>query len=378
MYVIRDLPKTLFEYRAQLVRVNAAIGHMKLQDIRPQHLNKLYKNLAEEGVRQSGYMATAAIDLGALLKERKTTREKLASVAGISATTVTSACRRERIQGKKAESIAAALGMPVGKLFALERDTTPLSAKSLLAYHRLIHTILHEAEREMLVAYNAASRATPPKDIQKAPNYFQPEQIYEILKALEEEPLKWRLITEMLIVTGCRRGEIMGLKWSKINFETGQVRIDEALKYLPGVGSYSGETKTGNTRTLYIPEETLQLLRLHKRECLEMRLANGDRWHDTGYVFVQDDGQPMNPDSIGNWLNGFSARHGLPHINPHAFRHTVASVLIANGTDVVTVSKQLGHHKVTTTEDFYSHLIEQNKEKASACIAETLLRRKQA
>lgn len=371
-------PKTLFEYRAQLVRVNAAIGHMKLQDIRPQHLNSFYKNLAEEGVRQSGYLATATADLSGLLKEKKMTREKLAQVAGISATTVTTACRHEKIQGVKAERIAAALEMPVGKLFELERDTTPLSAKSLLAYHRLIHTILHEAEREMLVAYNAASRATPPKDIQKAPNYFQPEQISEILEALEAEPLKWRLITELLIVTGCRRGEIMGLKWSKIDFETGQVRIDEALKYLPGVGSYSGETKTGNTRTLYLPKETLQLLRLHKRECLEMRLANGDRWHDTGYVFVQDDGQPMNPDSIGNWLNGFSARHGLPHINPHAFRHTVASVLIANGTDVVTVSKQLGHHKVTTTEDFYSHLIEENKEKASACIADTLLRRKQA
>lgn len=73
----------------------------------------------------------------------------------------------------------------------------------------------------MLVAYNAASRATPPKDIQKAPNYSQPEQISEILEALEAEPLKWRLITELLIVTGCRRGEIMGLKWSKIDFETG-------------------------------------------------------------------------------------------------------------------------------------------------------------
>ena len=191
-------PKTLFEYRAQLVRINAAIGHMKLQDIRPQHLNSFYKNLAEEGVRQSGYRATATADLGGLLKEKKMTREKLAQVAGISATTVTTACRHEKIQGVKAERIAAALKMPVGKLFELERDTTPLSAKSLLAYHRLIHTILHEAEREMLVAYNAASRATPPKDIQKAPNYFQPEQISEILKALEAEPLKWQLITHLL------------------------------------------------------------------------------------------------------------------------------------------------------------------------------------
>lgn len=371
-------PKTLFEYRAQLVRINAAIGHMKLQDIRPQHLNSFYKNLAEEGVRKSGYRATAVVDLAATLKEKKWTREKLAQVAGISATTVTLACRREKIQGTKAEAIAAALEQPVNKLFTLEQDTSPLAARSLLAYHRLIHTILHEAEREMLVVYNAADKATPPKDVKKDPNYFQPEQISAILEALDTEPLKWRLITHLLIVTGCRRGEIMGLKWEKVDFDTNQIRIDSALKYLPDVGIYEGDTKTGNTRTLYLPEETMQLLRQHKRECLELRLKNGDRWKDTGYVFVRDDGSPMNPDSIGSWLSKFSERHGLPHINPHAFRHTVASVLIANGTDVVTVSKQLGHHKISTTEDFYSHLIEKNKEKAADCIAATLLRRNKA
>lgn len=371
-------PKTLYEYKAQLVRINAAIGHMKLQDIRPQHLNSFYKNLAESGVRKSGYRATAIADLREILKEKKMTREKLAQIAGISATTVTTACRREKIQGAKAEQIAAALGVPMGKLFEIEQDNTPLAAKSLLAYHRLIHTILHEAEREMLVVYNAADKATPPKDVKKDPNYFQPETISEILDKLESEPLKWRLATQLLIVTGCRRGEIMGLKWEKIDFKTNQVRIDSALKYLPDVGTYEGDTKTGNTRTLYLPEETMQLLRQHRRDCLELRLKNGDRWQETGYVFVRDDGSPMNPDSIGAWLRKFSDRHGLPHINPHAFRHTVASVLIANGTDVVTVSKQLGHHKISTTEDFYSHLIEQNKEKATDCIAATLLRRKKA
>lgn len=371
-------PKTLYEYKAQLVRINAAIGHMKLQDIRPEHLDRFYANLAESGIRKSGYRATAIVDLGEILKEKKMTREKLAQTAGISATTVTTACRRERIQGTKAEQIAAALKIPVGKLFTVEQDTTPLSAKSLLAYHRLIHTILQTATNKMVVPYNAADKATPPKDVKKDPNYFQPEVISEILDKLESEPLKWRLATQLLIVTGCRRGEIMGLKWEKIDFTTNQIRIDEALKYLPDVGIYSGDTKTGNTRTLYLPEETMQLLRQHRRDCLELRLKNGDRWQETGYVFVRDDGSPMNPDSIGAWLRKFSDRHNLPHINPHAFRHTVASVLIANGTDVVTVSKQLGHHKISTTEDFYSHLIEKNKEKAADCIAATLLRRKQA
>ena len=107
-----------------------------------------------------------------------------------------------------------------------------------------------------------------------------------------------------------------------------------------------------------------------------MQLANGDRWVNSGFVFTTDNGEHMNPDSITGWLHDFSRRHNLPHINPQAFRHTVASVLLANGTDIVTVSKQLGHASVNTTENFYSHIIEENKAKASECIADVLLRKK--
>ena len=112
----------------------------------------------------------------------------------------------------------------------------------------------------------------------------------------------------------------------------------------------------------------------HEQLCLQV--LNGDRWINTGYVFTQDNGDRMSPDSITSWLGTFSERHGLPHINPHAFRHTVTSVLLANGTDIVTVSKQLGHASVTTTENFYSHIIEENKAKAAECIADVLLQKK--
>ena len=84
----------------------------------------------------------------------------------------------------------------------------------------------------------------------------------------------------------------------------------------------------------------------------------------------------MHPDSVTDWLTKFPKRNDLPHINPHAFRHTVASVLLANGTDIVTVSKQLGYASITTTENFYSHIIEENKEKAADCIADVLIRKK--
>jgi len=369
-------PTTLDRYRELLGRINAAIGHIKLSDLRPQHLNAFYKNLAEPGLRVGGGSATAKIDFAKWLKENKKTRASIAEAAGISAATVGVAVKGEPIREDKAEAIAKAMGKKVTEVFKVEKNTDPLSDKTVLEHHRLISTILTQAEKEMLVPYNAAAKATPPKVEKHDPNYFQPEDITAILKALDTEPLKWQLITHLMIVTGCRRGEIMGLQWEKVDFENSRVKIDKALVSSKSKGTYLGNTKTSDIRYLNLPVETMNLLRLHKREQLRLQIANGDRWRHTGFVFTTDDGCNMNPDSITGWLHDFSRRHNLPHINPHAFRHTVASVLLANGTDIVTVSKQLGHASVNTTENFYSHIIEENKARATECIADVLLRKK--
>ena len=368
--------RTLDRYQDMMIRINQAIGHIKLADLRPQHLNSFYKNLAEPGIRIGGGSATARIDMAAWLKKNKVSRGKLAEKAGISAATVGVAVKGESIKIEKAQAIAQAMGKKVEDVFRVEKNMEPLADKTILEHHRLISTILTQAEKEMLVPYNAAAKATPPRTTKKDPNYFQPETVAAILEALESEPLKWHLITHLLIVTGCRRGEIMGLKWEKIDFENNRVKIDRALVSSKSKGVYEESTKTSDIRLLHLPKETMDLLRQHKREQLRLQLANGDRWLHTGYVFTQDNGDHMSPDSITGWLKDFSARHGLPHINPHAFRHTVASVLLANGTDIVTVSKQLGHASITTTESFYSHIIEENKAKAADCIANVLIRKK--
>lgn len=368
--------RTLDRYQDMMVRINQAIGHIKLADLRPQHLNSFYKNLAEPGIRMGGGSAKAKIDMVAWLKKNKLSRGKLAEKAGISAATVGVAVKGESIKIEKAQAIAQAMEKKVDEVFKVEKNMEPLADKTILEHHRLISTILAQAEKEMLVPYNAAAKATPPRTTKKDPNYFQPETVAAILEALESEPLKWRLITHLLIVTGCRRGEIMGLKWEKVDFDNCRVKIDRALVSSKSKGVFEESTKTSDIRHLALPRETMDLLRQHKREQLRLQLANGDRWLHTGYVFTQDNGDHMNPDSITGWLKDFSTRHSLPHINPHAFRHTVASVLLANGTDIVTVSKQLGHASVNTTESFYSHIIEENKAKAAECIADVLIRKK--
>lgn len=368
--------KTLDRYKELSIRINQAIGHLKIADIRPQHLNSFYKNLSEPGIRIGNGHATAKIDLAAWMKANKKSRAAIAAASGVSASTVSTAARGNPIQEGKAAAIAQAMGKKLTDVFTVKQDSDPLSDRTVLAYHRLISIVLAQAEKEMLVPYNAAAKATPPKATKKAPNYFQPETISEILKALEAEPLKWRLITHLLLVTGCRRGEIMGLKWEKVDFQKSRITIDRALIVSPSKGVYESSTKTSDIRYLNLPRETMDLLRQYRREQLLLQFANGDRWRHTGYVFTQDNGEHMNPDSITGWLLDFSKRHGLPHINPHAFRHTVASVLLANGTDIVTVAAQLGHASASTTENFYAHIIEENKAKASECIADVLLRKK--
>lgn len=366
---------TLELYEILLERINPEIGHLKLSDIRPSHLNNLYAKLAKSGNRKSAVMAKAKIDLAAELKKHQFTQKKMAEAAGVSVKAISQACKAPVSKGI-AEKISSVLGVRSEKIFSFEQDTSPLSAKTVLEHHRLISTVLAQAEREMIVPYNAATKATPPHPQKKEPNYFQQETVFDILDAVEQEPLKYQVFVNLAVVTGARRGELAGLKWENIDFSTGKVSINHALYYSGKRGVYQGLTKTGEHRSSKIPMEVITLLKQLRAEQAELRLRNGDRWNDLGYIFTQDNGLPVHPDTWTTWLDRFSKRHGLPHINPHAFRHTVASVLIANQVDDVTVSKVLGHSDPNTTRSYYAHLIDQAKATAEETITDVLIRRK--
>lgn len=168
----------------------------------------------------------------------------------------------------------------------------------------------------------------------------------------------------------------MGLKWDNVDWDSNQIKIDRASLYSSDRGIYEDTTKTYTVRFIKLPVETMELL--HKYRCwyIEQQLMNGDRWNNTGYLFVQNNGKAMSPDSLTNWLRKFAARYNLPNVHPHKFRHTMASLLYYNGLDSISISKRLGHAKVSTTTDIYSHIIKQAEERASECIADVVLRPK--
>lgn len=354
------------------------IGHLKIKDIRPQHLNKVYQELGKPGSRKAIDLAVAKVDLRALAADMGLTQKAIADKCGLYHETVSNAFCGKNLNLESAKKIAEVFNRPCDDLFDITYREPALSPKTIHRIHSFISVVFAQAEMEMLIQFNPARKVLPPSAPPHEPNYLQPEQVEEVLKALEEEPIRWRTMVNLLIVSGIRRGEILGLKWEKVDFENRQIKVDNCLSYLPDIGTYEGPTKTRNTRYVSIPAETMNLLRKYKAYQAEQRLLYGDQWIESDYVFTSDGGGPMRTTALNSFLRKFSNRHNLPYLNPHCFRHTAASILISEGVDVVTVSKMLGHATPTTTMDFYSHVIEESKRKATECIADAILRKKKA
>ena len=101
----------------------------------------------------------------------------------------------------------------------------------------------------------------------------------------------------------------------------------------------------------------------------------GGYYHDLGFVFCKKDGMPMHPDTATDWMRKFSSRHGLPHINPHAFRHTMASMLYYNRVDTISISKRLGHAQPSTTANIYAHVIEDADQRNAEILTDIFLKK---
>lgn len=261
-----------------------------------------------------------------------------------------------------------------------------LAPKTILEYHRLISTILETAYKEGLVTFNAAERATPPRQRRKAPEFFTQDELSKILKASDDEPIQWKALTYFFSLTGCRRGEALGLTWNHIDFNTGLVTISGNLLYSEKEHRiYLSTPKTqSSVRVIKVPEVMLDIFRELYKYQQSQKTRYGDSWHDTGLVWTRYHnsgenavvrmypGDPMHPDSVNSYYAKFGAKIGIK-IHPHMFRHTLPSILIPEGIPVPVISKQLGHSEPAFTASVYTHIIQQQVAKAEETYSSILL-----
>ncbi len=167
-----------------------------------------------------------------------------------------------------------------------QRTGGKLSNKTILRYHRFISIVLAQAVKEGLIPLNPASRAEPPKSEKKEPNYIQSGTIPLIFDALQTEPLKWQVLIHLLLVSGCRRGEALGLKWENVDFDNARIYICNNILYTPDRGVYESSPKTESSkRFVSLPDETMKLLKQHQLRQYEDRLKLGAYFQNHGFVF---------------------------------------------------------------------------------------------
>lgn len=251
-----------------------------------------------------------------------------------------------------------------------QRTGEALSAKTIVEYHRFISSVFSQAVKENLLMFNTAERATPPKVPKHEAEAFEADEVIKIISAVEHEPIKWKVLTHVFIATGARRGEILGLRWKDVDLKNNTVYLCNNILYSKTKGIYNTTLKTDENRLISISAEVSAMLKAWRAEQAAELIKIGSKNQNTGYVFTQWDGTPMHPDSVTDYFAKLSDRYELPHINPHKFRHTQASLLINQGIDIVSVSKRLGHAKVSTTTDIYAHILQKADERVSDTISQ--------
>lgn len=353
-------PKTVYEYKRLLEnRVIPALGHIKIAKLQPTHIIDFYNNLSETGLRLDTKYRPKELCIDMIKKNR-------GQINFINPSTT-----RNLISGKVtiknvAEKIAEFFDKPLNTLFVEESKDKKLSNNAISHYHRVISTILTAAVQWQVITDNPCSRVKPPKIERKEAKHYDEAQVSEMFTLLEQEDMRCKLAVYIGIFAGLRLGELSALEWKDVDLKNMTLSINKNRQYLPQIGTFEKETKTySGNRVISIPTVLTNLLNEHKKEQLSEKIKCGELWTDSGKIFTQWNGVGVFPTTPSKWFSNFIKKNNLDKITFHQLRHTNASLLIAQGIDVVTVSKRLGHSKPSTTTDIYSHQIKRADTEAS-------------
>lgn len=237
-----------------------------------------------------------------------------------------------------------------------QRNGEPLARKTVVHHYSLISSVLNYAVRMEVIDSNPFSKVIIPKGSKKDKNIYSVAELEEISKLLKNEPLKYRVFFTMVLYTGFRRGEMLGLEWKDIDFENQIISVRRTSNYTAEKGIYTDTTKTVKSRRSgHYPKSLFDLLKVYKAEQEKNRENAGSKWIDSDRLFVQWNGQPMNNGTPYQWFHRFCNRNNLRFCDIHSFRHAHASILINAGVDIATVSADLGHSNSATTLGIYTH-----------------------
>ena len=193
------------------------------------------------------------------------------------------------------------------------------------------------------------------------------KQLKEFLGSVKGERLSplWHTIA----MTGMRRGEAIGLRWSDVDLEGGRLAVRRALIPINREVVVSEPKTAKGRRVIALDPGTVEVLKAQAARQLEEQNDWDEGWIESGLVFTAENGAALDPESISRYWRQAVKKSLLPSIRLHDLRHTHATLALQAGIHPKVVSDRLGHATISITLDTYSHAIPAMQEEAAALIA---------
>ena len=236
-----------------------------------------------------------------------------------------------------------------------------LSAKSVGIVHGVLHKALQQAVFVGYIRFNPADACELPRVERKEITPLDSDAIAAFIKAVHGH--KFEAVYLTMLFTGMRRGEICGLKWDCVDLEKGTILINKQLQNIPGKpGEFRlASTKNSKGRSITVAKTVVELLKEYKRQQEEMKKTVGPLWKEEGYVFTNEIGNHLSPNTLYHNYKRLVTSIGLPDARLHDLRHSYAVAALRAGDDIKTVQGNLGHHTASFTLDVYGHVTDEMK-----------------
>ncbi|MGG4494142.1 tyrosine-type recombinase/integrase [Brevibacillus reuszeri] len=268
--------------------------------------------------------------------------------------------------------IVPSLGhIPLAKISALDIELfldglhkKGLAAATIKRIFSVVNAALNAAQLKDLVPKNVANKVEKPQASRRRDLIvWEPEFVSSFLLTTYNDSRYWIAIY-LAVMTGMRQGEILGIRWSDIDFENKTVHIQQTVTKKRQIKS--GAKTKGSVRSVALSPETLEMLREHRKLILSERLKHGADYKNHDLVVCTQFGGPVTSRAIQKVWDSFIKKTNAPKITFHDLRHTHASLLIKQGVHIKVISERLGHSSVSITLDLYGHLMPNMQEEAAA------------
>ena len=236
------------------------------------------------------------------------------------------------------------------------RTKRPLSSRTMQYLHAVLRLALEQARRDDLVVRNVAGLVAGPKVQRPEIEPLTPEEAGRLFAQAATDRLSplWLLVTSL----GLRRGEALALRWEDVDLDRGHLRVKASVQRVGGklVRAEMSKTKSSR-RALPLPAVVVETLRAHRAVQVQERLAS-EVWIDDMLVFTTSIGTPLEPRNVLRSFHTLCDRAEVRRVRIHDLRHAAASFMLLQGVDMRVVMGTLGHSRLATTSDLYTHLLE--------------------